>query len=211
MWSSSLYLGKYIYQLNHGERAVLEDDPFMQSIGARLRALRRARGLSQRALAAKAGVTHATISMIESGRTNPSLGALRRVLNGVPTSLAEFFAEPGKEDEKPPVFFAEKDLVEVGSGLLSLRQVGSSSTNGGLQILVESYAPGADTGRVMLSHDAHEGGVIIEGRVEITVGHDMRTLHEGESYLFDSRTPHRFRNPYSETCRVISACTPPTF
>ena len=61
-------------------------------IGGRLRALRAAHGLSQRTLAKRAGVTNATISLIESGRMNPSVGALKRVLDGIPVSLTDFFA-----------------------------------------------------------------------------------------------------------------------
>ena len=62
------------------------------SVGARLRMVRERHGLSQRELARRAGVTNATISLIESDRTNPSVGSLKRVLDGIPMGLAEFFA-----------------------------------------------------------------------------------------------------------------------
>ena len=39
------------------------------------------RGLSQRELAKRAGVTNSTISLIESNGTNPSVGALKRILD----------------------------------------------------------------------------------------------------------------------------------
>ena len=68
------------------------------NIGARLKAVRQSNGLSQRQLAKRAGVTNATISLIESNRLNPSVGSLKRVLDGVPISLADFFAlEVGEE------------------------------------------------------------------------------------------------------------------
>src|SRR3546814_7287765 len=62
-------------------------------IGARLKAVRQARKLSQRELARRAGLTNATVSLIESNQMNPSVGALKRVLDGIPMSLAEFFAQ----------------------------------------------------------------------------------------------------------------------
>ena len=68
-------------------------------VGGRLRALRAARGLSQRELARRVGVPNSTISLIESGRANPSVGALKRILDGLPIGLAEFFAfteQPGR-------------------------------------------------------------------------------------------------------------------
>ena len=52
----------------------------MDKIGPRLKALRARHGLSQRKLAALAGVSNATISLIEHGRTDPSMGLLKRIL-----------------------------------------------------------------------------------------------------------------------------------
>ncbi|PPZ70565.1 aldehyde dehydrogenase, partial [Neisseria gonorrhoeae] len=66
-------------------------------IGNRLRHLRSLHKLSQRELAKRAGVTNSAISLIESNSTNPSVGALKRILDGIPIGLAEFFAlEPDK-------------------------------------------------------------------------------------------------------------------
>lgn len=178
-------------------------------LGVRLRALREQAGLSQRALAKKAGVTNSTISLIESGRVNPSVGALRRILEGIPVGLSEFFAyEP--EPEKT-VFYAAEELTEIGKGGVSLRQVGKNLLGRSMMILMETYAVNADTGRVMYDHEAEEGGIVVSGRVEVTVGDQRKVLGPGDGYYFDSRTPHRFRQVGPEKCVVVSACTPPTF
>ena len=112
----------------------------------------------------------------------------------------------------PDKFFYENaELSEIGSGPISYRQVGSDLLDRSLPILYETYAPGADTGQSMLSHEAEEGGVILQGRLEVTVGEQVRTLSAGDAYLFNSRLPHRFRNTGNEPCIVVSACTPPSF
>ncbi|WP_298720217.1 cupin domain-containing protein [uncultured Ferrovibrio sp.] len=178
-------------------------------IGARLKSVRQGRKLSQRELARRAGVTNATISLIEANQVNPSVGALKRVLDGIPMSLAEFFAFEAPAPRK--AFYKADELAEVGKGKISYRQVGADLTGRALQILVERYAPGADTGRVMLSHDGEEGGVIIRGRLEVTVAGQVRVLGPGDAYYFESRQPHRFRNVGKEPCELISACTPPSF
>ena len=54
-----------------------------------IKALRQAKGLSQRALAARVGVTAAYITMLERGKkTNPSLPTLRKLAKalGVPVT-----------------------------------------------------------------------------------------------------------------------------
>jgi mannose-6-phosphate isomerase-like protein (cupin superfamily) len=63
----------------------------------------------------------------------------------------------------------------------------------------------------MLRHESEEGGVVIRGRMEVTVGDQRRVLGPGDAYYFDSRIPHRFRNVGDEECEVVSACTPPSF
>ena len=83
-------------------------------IGGRLRHLRMLHSLSQRELAKRAGVTNSTISLIESNATNPSVGALKRILDGIPIGLAEFFAF---EPERPrKAFYQAEELVEIGKG-----------------------------------------------------------------------------------------------
>lgn len=178
-------------------------------VGNRLRQIRLAHKLSQRELAKRAGVTNSTISLIESNASNPSVGALKRILDGIPIGLAEFFAF---EPEKPKkAFYAAEELVEIGKGRISFRQVGESSFGRSLQILKECYQPGADTGKVPLVHEGEEGGIVLSGRLEVTVEDERRILGPGDAYYFDSRRPHRFRCVGPVPCEVISACTPPTF
>lgn len=180
-----------------------------QEVGSRLRMVRTRLGITQRALARKAGVPSSTVSLIEGGRTNPSIGSLKRLLDAAGLSLAEFFSFEVAVQEK--VFFHADELVEISSGPVSYRQVGAGKHQSSLQILYETYQPGSDSGRVMLTHEGEEGGVIIQGRLEVTVGDQTRVLKAGEAYLFKSTTPHRFRNVGDGVCVVVSACTPPTF
>lgn len=182
-------------------------------IGKKLQSIRKERGLSQRELAARAGLTNGTVSLIEKNKTSPSVASLKSLLDAIPMSIAEFFAtiEDGTENK---IFYSAEEFLEVapqaGFGGLSLRQLGDASTHS-IQLLDESYPPGADTGPEMMSHLGEEAGIVIEGEIEITVGDLVRVLKAGEGYLFESRQPHRFRNNGLVICRVVSACTPPTF
>lgn len=181
----------------------------MDSLGLRLKNLRQRRGLSQRKLAQIASVSNATVSLIEHGRTDPSMGLLRKILDSLGVSFAEFFAADTRTAEK--YFYSRNELSEIGSGPISYLQVGSNLSEGQLQILYERYNPGADTGQSMLSHDAEEGGIVLQGRLEVTVGQQVQVLTTGDAYRFDSRLPHRFRNSGKDECIVVSACTPPSF
>jgi len=181
----------------------------MDKIGSRLKALRTRQGLSQRRLARNSGVSNATISLIEHDRTDPSMGLLKRILDSMGVSFADFFASETRQTGK--YFFAKSEMTEIGSGPISFLQVGSDFSESTLQIIYERYEPGADTGQSMLSHEAEEGGIILSGRLEVTVADQVRSLSAGDAYRFNSRLPHRFRNSGSEDCVLVSACTPPSF
>lgn len=189
-------------------------------IGMRLKELRTRHGLSQRKLAARAGVTNGLISMIEQNQTSPSIASLKLILDAFPMTFTEFFEV---DDVNPDQFvFRLKELAEInplrtlGSkhdstvGGISLRQVGGLAKHQ-LQMLHETYEPDADTGEELYSHEAEEAGMVVSGQIELTVDGQIETLHAGDGYIFDSRKPHRFRNTGVECCVIVSACTPPSF
>lgn len=176
-------------------------------VGSRLRYLRDMHGLSQRELARRAGLTHGTIGSIERDAISPSVGSLRKILDSFPMTLSEFFAL--NPDSETQVFFGHDELMEVGGGGISLRQVGHNLKNRPLQVLLERYAPGAETAKTPYSHIGDEGGVVIQGQVEVTVGGATRVLGPGDGYLFSSRLPHKFRNVGTGEAVVVSANTPP--
>jgi len=183
--------------------------PASLDMGARLREIRERFGLSQRALALRAGVTNGMISLVEKNASSPSVATLKKILDVFPMSLAEFF-ETG-QPERTAYFFRADELVEIGGGPISYRQVGRSLQGKALQLLHERLQPGADTGAAMLRHAGEEGGVVVRGEIELTVGTATRVLRTGDAYAFPSSIPHRFRNLGREACEIVSACTPPSF
>jgi len=154
--------------------------------------------------------------MVETNKSSPSVATLRKILGGLDISMSEFFEPDATHVDD--VFFTPDQLRDLTSriysdrsdavGRLTLRQVGNARDLG-LQILHETYEAGADTGPDMLSHPASEGGVVISGEIEVTVGDRVRVLKAGDAYLFRSREPHRFRNVSDRVAVVVSACTPP--
>ena len=178
-------------------------------VGTHLKNVRIMYGLSQRELAKRAGVTNGTISLIEQNRVSPSISSLKKVLDGIPMSLAEFFTLDLQAS--PQVFYTREELTDIGDGNVLLRLVAAKRPNRAMAIMHEHYRSGADTGEDMLSHKGEEGGIVVSGKIELTVGGQSRILGPGDAYYFSSAVPHRFRNLGPEACEIISASTPPTF
>ena len=177
-------------------------------VGARLKEVRTQKKLSQRELAKRAGVTNSTISLIEQNRVSPSVSSLIKVLNGLPMTLQDFFSLD--VPEKKQVFYPAVELPDLGHGEIQLRLVGHNHPNRTLSVLNEIYPSGSDTGAEMLSHDGQEGGVIVKGKIELTVDKEVKVLSPGDGYFFDSQLPHRFRNIGDQDCEIVSANTPPS-
>lgn len=194
------------------------DENLTSQIGERLKEVRLARNLSQRQLAIRSGVTNGMISMIEQDRASPTISSLKKILDGIPMSLAEFFSIEDSQDEKyiyradsqvdvaPPVMNNHGELQDKS---LTYRLIGNRTTP--IEMLHEIYAPGGDTSDELYSHTGHECGVVVEGEIELTIGDTVYTLSAGDGYSFPSEQPHRFRNIKDERAVVVSACTPASF
>lgn len=178
-------------------------------IGARLKAARSKRGLSQRKLAQLADVSNGTISLIEQNKISPSVALLKRLLEGISMSLGEFFDD--EKHSRHKLFFRVDEFTQHTFGSMRFFQVGGDVKGRKLQILREYYPLGGDTGELMLVHKGEEGGIVIRGEIEVTVGREIALLTAGDAYYFESKIPHRFRNIGKEECEIVSVCTPPNF
>jgi transcriptional regulator with XRE-family HTH domain len=180
-------------------------------IGLRLQAVRKAKGLSQRELAKRVGVTNSTISLIEQNKVSPSVSSLKKVLDGIPMSLADFFTADVDVGGADSPFYQPNEMPDLGTNGIHYFLVGQRRDNRQMTILREVMPPGSDTGDAMITHEGEEGGVVLSGQVEITVGEQVRVLGPGESYYFECQRPHRFRNVGNGDVIIVSASTPPTF
>ncbi|SFZ76720.1 cupin domain-containing protein [Chitinimonas taiwanensis] len=174
-------------------------------VSTRLKLVREKHALSQRELAKRAGVTNSTISLIEQNRVSPSISSLKKVLDGVPMSLAEFFTFDIEEPARPSPFFEREQMPDIGGEGVQLFLVGHGVQNRHITMLREIYEAGADTGAEMLSHAGQEVGMVVRGEIELTVAEQSRVLKPGEGYYFDSTLPHRFRNLSQQEAEIVSA------
>lgn len=182
----------------------------MPKIGEKLRELRGRRHLGVRELAIRSGISHSAISLIERDRMSPSVETLSAILDALGTTLTGFFSDLHSKLPHSP-FYPADEFVEIGNThSISYRMIGINHPNRQILMLHETYVPGADTGDAF-NHSAQEAGMVLKGRLEITVGEHTRTLNEGDGYYFDSRVPHRFKNIGMEPAEILSAVTPPTY
>ena len=87
----------------------------------------------------------------------------------------------------------------------------SPNLRGNLEILMSHLPPGSVSGARPYTHEGEEGGVIMEGQLELWIADKYFVLSKGDSFAFASTLPHRYGNPGKTETVVIWAITPPTY
>ena len=176
-----------------------------ESLGNRLRDLRRTQGFSLRALAEKSGLSANTLSLIENGKTSPSVATLQQIALALSIPITAFFEtqivrDPviyTKKDKRAPAPFVHGVLEELGTG------VGSE----GIQPFVVSFDPSTNSGENPLSHEGSEFVYCLTGQVIYNILGEEYTLEPGDSLVFSSKLPHIWRNPLDKVSQVIIVLT----
>ncbi|WP_245441903.1 helix-turn-helix domain-containing protein [Rhizobium phaseoli] len=176
-------------------------------VGARLKAVREQAGFSQRELAKRANVTNSTVSLIELEAHAPSLASLHRILKAIPISMAEFFALPTSKQNV--LLYDAADFAVVSRGEVDMRVMGGERRDKKLQMFIEHYSPGTDTGETVITHEGETAALIIEGTVELHTSEGVRQINAGGGFHILGSEPYRLKNVGHTVAVVACAVTPP--
>lgn len=75
---------------------------FLKSVGKRIAALRKQKGMSQETLASKTDLHRTYVGYIEQGKRDPSIGNLHKITRALDTTIEELFADFAVVAEEPP-------------------------------------------------------------------------------------------------------------
>jgi DNA-binding transcriptional MerR regulator/mannose-6-phosphate isomerase-like protein (cupin superfamily) len=175
------------------------------AIGARLRQLRIRRGLSLAPVAKAAGISVGFLSAIERSQMSASIGTLRRLARFYKTNILEFFdpAESNRRLVRPK----ERKVLEAGPGVrMELLAWGNTV----MEPHLFRIAPRAGSGE-SYTHAGEEFLMVLRGELQIALDSQEFRLKSGDSFYFESATPHRWKNPGRSETWVLWVNTPPTF
>lgn len=188
-----------------GALSTLGDD---EQLGARLRALRQAKGLSAREAADRAGVTAAYFSRLENGKVSPTVASLTRIMHALGEPVATLFGGDDTSDS-PVVRHADRQLVR-SHGVKDYRVTPSWADR--LEILETVVAAGKGSGAEPYAHPGDQECVLImDGKLDVWLGDRRHQLTAGDSITFSCRVPHRWRNPGRASARALWVITPSSY
>ncbi len=175
-------------------------------VGRQLRRVRRERGLSLRSLAELSGLNVNTLSLIENGKTSPSVSTLQQLATTLRVPITAFFeSEPAqkkivfqKKDKRPQAALAIGTLEDLGAGL---------TLHGGQPLLL-ALKPGASSGSAPIVHTGLEFVYCLEGQLQYTIEGETYLLEAGDSLIFEAHLPHQWRNPGKRPSRSLLIICP---
>ncbi|MFI6357257.1 helix-turn-helix domain-containing protein [Streptomyces sp. NPDC050743] len=182
----------------------------LDTLGRALRRRRKSSGLSLRALAERVGISPSALSHIENGRSQPSVTTLFALVRELGTSLDELFAvgpAPARRERAPSVGTTVVQYADTRAavGLQSGITWQPLASDEELQFIQLAYEPGAAScpDGSYVRHAGREYGLVLRGRLRITLGFEEFDLGPGDSIRFDAHLPHRLENVGDEPLEAV--------
>jgi transcriptional regulator with XRE-family HTH domain len=181
-------------------------------LGARLREERLRTGESLRHLATQVGISASALSQIETGRSRPSVGTLYAIVSNLGISLDELFVSDGAREDAARAPRTTQDIVctpadrkvlQLESGVRWERLTAQADPEVDF-LFVEYEVGGASSANgTSVRHNGREYGLVVSGRLQVTVGFEKYELGPGDSISFASSVPHRLETVGDEPARAV--------
>jgi transcriptional regulator with XRE-family HTH domain len=188
--------------MNKGEARGLDvvEEVSSGRLGARVRGLRRERGLTLDLLSERSGVSRAMISKLERGEKNPTLVVAAKVAEGLGVSLSQLV---GVEERREVIVVRrEQRMVMRDPGTGFERQLLSPSFGGrGIEFIRNVVPEGSSSGEFPPRRRGVEEYIVVEsGRLRALLGGEDYLLEEGDALYFEADVSHRFDNAGEGEC-----------
>lgn len=175
-------------------------------IGAKIKAIRLKRGLTQEELASRCELTKGYISQLENDIASPSIATLIDILNILGVTPQAFFTE--YKDEK--IVFGKADFFESANGDGINTWLIPNSQKNQMEPIILTLPPEGES-EIRPPFEGEEFGYVLEGKIEIIADNSTYTVKRGEAFYLDGGREHKLINAGGNKARVLWITTPSNF
>ena len=176
-------------------------EPVEVDVGSCLRRLREKRGFSLRVLSEKSGLAINTLSLIENGKSSPSVSTLQQLAGALEVPITSLFENHFEESRVAFVKKERRPRANFEQGILE--DLGAGSSIQAVEPFVVTQAPATTSGVEKIVHTGYEFVYCLEGRVAYSVDDQTYILEPGDSILFEAYLPHHWQNFSSSSSKWI--------
>jgi transcriptional regulator with XRE-family HTH domain len=174
-------------------------------IGHCLRILREGCGLSLRALADKSRLSVNTLSLIENGKSSPSVGTLQKISLALQVPIVAFF--PSDQVEQKVIFTKNGRRKQVAFEHGKLEDLSEGISDGGFEPFIVTLDPHANSGPDPMTHAGYEFVFCLKGRIAYVIEDQHYILDQGDSLFFESHLLHCWQNLAAEpSLKILILC-----
>lgn len=170
-------------------------------IGARIRDLRRGRGMTLQQLSDATNLSPSMLSLVERGRTGASIGTLIVISSALGVHMGFLLSEEGAGKSGYVARAADQAVHETVQGVL--RRILCEDFERGIEIAINEYEPGTGNSPNPMAHAGFEYGVVLEGELTVDVGDGLQVLQPGDLISYESNLPHRLWNNGSRRVKAF--------
>jgi transcriptional regulator with XRE-family HTH domain/quercetin dioxygenase-like cupin family protein/predicted Fe-Mo cluster-binding NifX family protein len=170
-------------------------------VGRKLRELRNRKGLSLRALADRSGLNVNTLSLVENGKSSPSVSTLQQLALALEMPIATFFES--EREEKRIVFTPTEKRPHATFGRTQMQNLGKDLAGSTVQPFAVTLNPGTGSGDQMIVHTGHEFVYCLSGSIRYQIEQEEYILKPGDSLVFEAHLPHCWENKGEETAQIL--------
>ena len=175
------------------------------AIGIRLRQLRKNRKLSLARVARAVDISVGFLSALERSHMSASVSTLRKLARFYKTNILDFY-DPTESNSRL-VSPEKRKVLEAGPGVrMELLAWGNTV----MEPHLFRVAPRAGSGE-SYAHEGEEFLYVLRGELHIELEEQEYRLKPGDSFYFESATPHSWKNPGRSETWLLWVNTPPTF
>ena len=180
--------------------------PPEMTVGLKIKELRNKSGFSLRELSDRTGLNINTLSLIENGKSSPSVSTLQQLANGLTVPITAFFesAPIGKQIVWTPQGTAQK----IAFGQTVMENLGKDLSSNAVQPFLVTLKQDSDSGEPLIVHTGYEFVYCLAGKVSYTIEHNEFTLEPGDSLVFEAHFPHRWKNIHTSESQIILVLFP---
>jgi transcriptional regulator with XRE-family HTH domain len=174
-------------------------------VGVRLRQLREERNISMRGLALKSGLSANALSMIERGKTSPSVSTLYKLADALGVPIIDFFGDAVEKQKMVFLKADERTRIPFMRGIIEA--LGGEQFVGRVSPFLVTLDNGASSGLHPMHHTGHEFVFCLRGKLEYRVESKTYDLEAGDSLLFSAQLKHTWRNTGGVVCNALIIIT----
>jgi transcriptional regulator with XRE-family HTH domain len=177
-----------------------------ERLGERIREIRNCKGFTQKQMAEKSKLNINTLSMVEKGKTSPSIGTLQRLARALDVPIAEFFDT--SESPNKIVFTPQRSRPETTCCHALIQNLASGINNSTIEPFVIIMEKDAGSGGRSLVHSGFEFAYCLSGEILYLIEEMEYPMSAGDSIVFPAQLSHRWENTYKGESQMIIVFTP---